>query len=95
MFESIERHLTRHRYQYLLISSFEFAQCIQALKAIQKGGGNKSKQSDCLTPEEIRKLYSTKQLGKSHQPLFEHLVVYLTRSNFACDGDRTRQNEMG
>lgn len=70
MLGSFERHLKRHRYQYSLISSFEFAQCREALKAKQKdlkaqGRGNKPKKSDCLTPEEIEKLYCTEQLGKA------------------------------
>lgn len=60
--KTLERHLKRHRYQYSLISSFEFAQCREALKEKQQdlnalGRGNIHKNSDCLTPE------GTEQLG--------------------------------
>ncbi|XP_061196504.1 uncharacterized protein LOC133204775 [Saccostrea echinata] len=70
MIGSFERHLKRHRYQFSLITSFEFARCREALRAKQKdlkaqGRGNKPQRSDSLTPDEIETLYNTEQLGKA------------------------------
>jgi hypothetical protein len=66
MFGSFERYLKRHHYQYSIITSFEFAQCREALKAKQKdlqpqGRGNKPQRSDSLTYDEIDMLYTTEQ----------------------------------
>ncbi|XP_048241068.1 zinc finger MYM-type protein 2-like [Haliotis rufescens] len=72
MLSSFNRHLREHNYAYCLIRSEEFAQLNMVIASKQvelkrSGRGNRPRKADCLTEDEVDRLYSSGQLG-SHTP---------------------------
>ena len=98
LIRSFDRHLRRHKYGYVIISSPEFADTREAMRIKQKnlksqGKGAKPMKSDFLSGQKIIKLYETNQLGIETPTSVINTLWYLNTLHFGirCGSEEHRQ----